>query len=599
MMFRRALWAFTWLRWRVLVNSLKSAQRRDAVERVSRVAAFIIPGLFLASAFSTVAASIGLGAFGGWYSVAHPEHAGDVLEYVQLFLLLITVFAVLVPLFVGAHGGAGRVTRFMLLPIPRRTLHGIETFASLTDPWMVFVLPGLLAYAGGFIAGAISQPEPELGRFYAAGAVAVVAAAGLALVLASISSMVAFLVSWLVRDRRRGEIFVLVFIVALSGASLAPAFLSRSLEGRLDVGDGHSPCSERSPEGARISLHCGPGQVPQAARSNWVMGELPAWTRVLPSELYGAAIGAVMEPAANAPWLPLAGLFAEGALFYALSSTVHRRVVESVESGRTRRSRAHTAGAAFRIPGMWPGSSAVAVAQVRTAMRSVRGRLVVLLPGPIVAMLAITFGRIHAAGTFESILATRGYAAFGAGIIFALYAAQAFTMNQFGSDRSGLTREFIAPIRDVDLVRGKAVGCGVIVGTGALLSLICAVTVAPGGSPLLWLATGLGGAAAFLVLSPVSALVSVLLPVASDLSKTGTAGNPHSIAMLAGTVIVAVAIAPAALVVALLESAPAKALLVITIWLGLAGAIGIPLLGVVAKTLRLRRENLALVAQGR
>jgi hypothetical protein len=148
-------------------------------------------------------------------------------------------------------------------------------------------------------------------------------------------------------------------------------------------------------------------------------------------------------------------------------------------------------------------------------------------------------------------------------------------------------------------VRGKAVGCGVIVGAGALLSLICAVTVAPGGSPLLWLATGLGGAAAFLVLSPASALVSVLLPVASDLSKTGTAGNPHSIAMLAGTVIVAIAIVPAALIVALLESAPAKALLVITIWLGLAGAIGIPLLGVVAKTLRLRRENLALVAQGR
>jgi hypothetical protein len=578
MILRRALWAFTWLRWRVLVNSLKSAQRRDAVERVSRVAALIIPGLFLASAFSSVAASIGLGAFGGWYSVVHPLQAAGVLTAVRVFLLIITVFAVLVPLFVGAHGGAGRVTRFLLLPIPRRTLHGIETFASLTDPWMIFVLPGLLAYALGFIAGAISQPELWLHRFYAAGAVAVVAAAGVALVLASLSSMVAFLVSWLVRDRRRGEIFVLVFIVALSGASLAPAFLSRSLESQIEAGASRSS---------------------RVVHSTWVMGDLPAWTRVLPSELYGAAVGAASDWPAKSPWLPLAGLFAEGALFYGLSSTVHRRVVESVESGRTRRYRAHPAAAAFRIPGMWPGTSAVAVAQVRTAMRSVRGRLVVLLPGPIVAMLAITFGRIHAPGALESILATRGYAAFGAGIIFALYASQAFTMNQFGSDRSGLTREFIAPIRDVDLVRGKAVGCAVIVGTGALLSLICALTVAPGGSPLLWLATGLGGAAAFLVLSPASALVSVLLPVASDLSKTGTAGNPHSIAMLAGTVIVAVAIVPAALIVGLLESAPAKALLVTTIWAALAAAIGIPLLGVVAKTLRSRRENLALVAQGR
>jgi hypothetical protein len=578
MILPRALWAFTWLRWRVLVNSLKSAQRRDAVERVSRVAALIIPGLFLASSVSSVAASIGLGAFGGWYSVAHPLQAAGVLTAVRVFLLIVTIFAVLVPLFVGAHGGAGRVTRFLLLPIPRRTLHGIETFASLTDPWMVFVLPGLLAYAGGFIAGAISQPEPWLRRFYAAGAVAAIAAAGIGLVLASLSSMVAFLVSWLVRDRRRGEIFVLVFIVALSGASLAPAFLSRSLEGQIDTGASRSS---------------------GLTQPTWVMAPLPGWASVLPSELYGAAVGAASEWPAKSPWLPLAGLFAEGALFYALSNTVHRRIVESVESGRTRRSRASTAGGAFRIPGMWPGSSAVAVAQVRTAMRSVRGRLVVLLPGPIVAMLAITFSRIHAAGTFEPILATRGYAAFGAGITFALYAAQAFTMNQFGSDRSGLTREFIAPIRDVDLVRGKAVGCAVIVGAGALLSLICAATVAPGGSPLLWLATGLGGVAAFLVLSPVAALVSVLLPVASDLSKTGTGGNPHSIAMLVGTVVVAVAIAPAALIVGLLESAPARALLVITIWLGLAGAIGVPLLGVVAKTLRRRRENLALVAQGR
>ena len=151
----------------------------------------------------------------------------------------------LVPLFVGAHGGAGRVTRFLLLPIPRRTLHGIETFACLTDPWMVFVLPGLLAYAGGFIAGAISQPEPWLRRFYAR-RLAALAAAGLALVLASLSSMVAFLVSWLVRDRRRGEIFVLVFIVALSGASLAPAFLSRSLESQIDAGAGQSSPVVRS-----------------------------------------------------------------------------------------------------------------------------------------------------------------------------------------------------------------------------------------------------------------------------------------------------------------------------------------------------------------
>jgi hypothetical protein len=494
-----------------------------------------------------------------------------------VLLLLVTIFAVLVPLFVGAHGGAARVTRLLLLPIPRRTLHFVEDVSGLMDPWMVFVLPGLLGYAGGLLAGGLARPEPWLHRFVAGGAIACAAAIGMAVVLASLSSLVAFLVSWLVRDRRRGEIFVLVFVVILSGLSIAPAFLSQRLQGEVD------PLDPSRPAGS--------------ARSSWVMGDLPVWTVVLPSELYGAAVGAATDLPSTPPWLPLVVLFVEGGLLYALSGRVHRRLVESVEGGRVRRQRVMQGVAAVRIPGMWPGTSAVAIAQVRTSLRSVRGRLAVLLPGPLVSMLALTFRNIHDIESTDSVLASRGHLAFGAGIVFALYASQAFTMNQFGSDRSGLTREFLAPIRDVDLVRGKAVGCAVIVAAGALLSLVCALTVASGGSPLLWIATLAGGAAAFLILSPISALVSILLPVASDLSKTGTGGNPHSIAMLAGTVLVAVAVAPAALILA--YSGPGMALVAMSIWLAVAAAIALPLLGVVAKTLRARRENLALVAQNR
>src|SRR5262252_918015 len=138
-MMKRALWAFTWLRWRMIVNSATSAQRRDALERVSRAAALIIPGLLLATAVSSLASSIAFGAYGGWYSVTHPLQAAGVLTAVRVFLLIVSVFAVLVPLFVGAHGGASRVTRLLLLPLPRRALHGIEVLACLTDPWMVFV----------------------------------------------------------------------------------------------------------------------------------------------------------------------------------------------------------------------------------------------------------------------------------------------------------------------------------------------------------------------------------------------------------------------------------------------------------------------------
>jgi hypothetical protein len=571
----RVLRAFTWLRWRLVVNSLRSAERRDTLERVSRIAALVVPAFVVVTSATSVAASAVLGGVGGWVSVTHAVQSAWVLPTIRVLLLLATALAVFVPIFVGAHGGSGRFTRLQLLPIPRRTLHFGEVATSLADPWLVSVLPGLVGYAGGLIAAALSTGEPHPGLAIAGG-VALVAAMGMAFVLASLSALVTFSVSWLVRDRRRSEMFVVLVVLALSSMSILPALLSSNLERQMSA---HLASGEPSP---LIALPDG----------------LPTWTVVLPSELYGRAVRFAPEWPNPPTLLPLAGLFLEGAILYGLSSMVYRKRVEVVEGGRLRprRSMAGTSGP-IRIPGFWPGTAAVAMAQTRTALRSVRGRLVVLLPGPLVAMFALLLRGLQHAGGVESLMASRGYLAFGAGLMFGLYAAQAFTMNQFGSDRAGLTLQFLAPIRDVDLVRGKTVGCAIIIGAGALVSFACAVSVAPGGSAWLWLATFVGGVAAFLILSPVAAWVSALFPVASDLSKTGSGGNPHTFAMLAGMAAVAAATAPAGLILAIFS--PTVALLAMTIWMIVAGAVAYPLLAVVARTLKARRENLALVAQGR
>jgi hypothetical protein len=137
----------------------------------------------------------------------------------------------------------------------------------------------------------------------------------------------------------------------------------------------------------------------------------------------------------------------------------------------------------------------------------------------------------------------------------------------------------------------------VLIGAGAIISLICAAVVAPAGSPWLWIATMGGGAATFLLTSPLSTWISIALPVAADLSKTGTAGNPHTLGMLAGSVAIAVAAAPAAAILAFFP--PLRALVAMMLWLALTAAIARPLLGSAARLLRIRRENLALVAQGR
>lgn len=91
--------------------------------------------------------------------------------------------------------------------------------------------------------------------------------------------------------------------------------------------------------------------------------------------------------------------------------------------------------------------------------------------------------------------------------------------------------------------------------------------------------------------------MSVWFPVASDLSKTGAGGNPHALAMLVGMLVTAVAVVPAALIIAL--TPPRLAPLWMGVWTAMTAAVAFPLLRLVALTIRARRENLVLVAQRR
>jgi len=47
-------------------------------------------------------------------------------------------------------GAAASMTRLALLPIPRRALHLVELLTQLADPWILAILPGLLAIPAGW-----------------------------------------------------------------------------------------------------------------------------------------------------------------------------------------------------------------------------------------------------------------------------------------------------------------------------------------------------------------------------------------------------------------------------------------------------------------
>jgi hypothetical protein len=183
-----------------------------------------------------------------------------------------------------------------------------------------------------------------------------------------------------------------------------------------------------------------------------------------------------------------------------------------------------------------------------------------------------------------------------------MYALQALTMNQFASDRAGLTLQVLAPVSDEDLVKGKAAGCAMIFAVAAAVCLISIFAVSGSDSLFLWISVLLAGAATYLLMCPVAAVMSAYFPVASDLSKTGTGGNPHGLAMLAGTLLVFALSIPPGLIIAIcfrVFESPGLTVTLMAIWTLAAGLISVPLLKFGARAVAARKENLVLVAQGR
>lgn len=564
----RFAWLFARLRWRLAVNGIKGAFRRDTTEALSRISALIVLGLLLIL-FLGGATVIGLLGFAGGRTVGAGGDDGRVLLLGRLLLLVLMGLLVLVSLFGATTGSIATHNRLRLLPISRHRLHTIEVLASLADPWVALVFPGLLLFPVGLASA---------GRMGAAG---LALAAGLAMMvlLGSLACLLSLLLTWFLRSRRRAEMFTLVIVLSISLLAMLPLVVSDQIR-------------DAQPD-RRSDL---PSSAEQLDRS------LPAWSRALPSELYGRSIARGLSGRDVAAWLGVGALFLEAGLLYGLSSAVYGKLIGSAESGGARRQiRAESAGLP-RVWGFRAATSAVAVAQVRTALRSVRGRVIVVLPGPLLAAMALVSRRVPDAFPGGGLLGSQGHVVFGAALFFCLYAMQAFTMNQFGTDRAGLSRQFLSPTSDLDLVYGKALGSGMIFAVGALLCLACSLIVAPGGSPLAWLAVLLGGAATYLLLTPLAVLASAAFPVAADLTKTGSGGNPHSAAFLVGTLAMALLATPPGLIIGIAGHGlqrPGLALQLMALWIVLAAGVAIPLLRLAARSVGPRRENLALVAQGR
>jgi hypothetical protein len=551
------------MRQRVLLNSLERTGARDTLERLSLAVEQLGPIIALVLLVPSAIGLAGLGGYAGyWLTAGQPVMT---FEALRLLLLAACVFAMVGPMLMPSMEPTA-VVRLLLLPIPRGTLYAAQAAGALSEPWVLISLPVALSVPIGLV----------IGGAWLAAAVSLVAGLLLILCLIGLSTLSTLLLHLVVRDRRRGELLALVLIVLLPAMAMLPGILASAPSERDDMSHGRR----------------GRPQMP-----TWVaQGAVVAYAAV-PSELFVRATRSTAWHEPGAAIVPLVVLLTSGTLLHALGVLTFGRLLDSPSVGQRRRTASTAEPFNLQLPFLSKGSAAVAHAQVRLAMRTPRGRSILLGPFVPFSMLAIV---VYRQGQLEfgylNLTDGLSLAAFGAAVC--LLSILPFAMNQFAIDRSGLTLVLLSPLDTRELLAGKAVGNGLIAAGPAILSAVVAFVLFPGGSPALWLSLPLALVATYALAAPGAAALSALFPRTVDLNSIGRGSNAHGFANLLGLILFIAAGVPSALVVLLtgLAHLPTLTPVAMLLWCGIALLSSRALFSGVAVIFDKRRENLGIVA---
>jgi hypothetical protein len=558
----RILRAFVWLRWRTLLNSLERRGSRDVLERFSVALEQLAPTLALVVMVPSMLSLASLAAYAGW-SLTQAEPRPIVYEIVRYALFAGCLLAVAGPVMLPG-GDRTNAVRMLLLPIPRPVLYAAHVVAALADPWLLLVAAVAIGLPVGLAAGGALLPA------------GLAAAAGLLLVvtLVAVALAVTSAVHLLVRDRRRGELLALAVVVLLPMIGFLPMLLG---------------------SGRR---HRAVDQPPVTRSRSAIERQL---LDLVPSELYVRTVRSVTRGGLGEAARPATLLVASGAAVHALAFLAFLRVLAS--PGSAARSRRTAAGSATlrRIPGTSPGTSAVAINQIRLALRSPRGRATLLSPLVVLAMFTMMTLRSRGGVDVGPLRMTSGLGLAAFTTLISLISTLPLAMNQFAIDRAGLTLAMLAPLPTVTLLHGKAIGNGVIAAIPAALCLTAAALVLPGGNPLYWVCIPLTAISAYILVAPLAAILSALFPRAVDLNSIGRGSNAHGAAGLLGMLAYVIATAPGAGIVAvsvMLLERPVVAPAALVVWILVSLAISLWFFRFAADIFDRRRENLGLTARG-
>ena len=255
---------------------------------------------------------------------------------------------------------------------------------------------------------------------------------------------------------------------------------------------------------------------------------------------------------------------------------------------------------ALRLPGLSPGASAVASAHVRLALRTPRGRAILLSPVVLVFVYFLT-SRQGAAGvhlpaglSVDTGLAFACFGTFVCGISILPIA-----LNQFAVDKGGLTRTLLSPLSDRDYLAGKATGNALMGGLPSFFYLVAAYLLLPGTrTPASWAAIPVALVSVSCLVAPAAAAFSALFPRVVDLNSIGRASNAHGLAALLGMltfVVAAVLTAGVAGLAGFWLRSPGMTLLILIAWCAIAFGISRLLFIPARRIFASRRDNLAML----
>lgn len=603
----RLLKVFFWLRWRMLAGALAGQRRSGWMLLSSWFEAAGTALLWLSSLGGAL--GFGVAALVAGMALSQGGSGRAIALFGVRAGLGMALFGFLMaPAVRGFRTGEGARLRLRLLPIGNRTLHGLEVASGLADPWLMMVLPAPFVLGVVLAVGAAGP-----------GWVVLMAAAGLVVCLAGLSAIWSFGLELLMRDRRRAEAFALVFGIAIVVVSLAPALFDRSREGRESRDERPEVArverEERAPAGPDGESGVGPEGTPVGSAESGrqaadrALEEALAglatpglWTVAVPSESFTLCLSLATDGRTGAAAGVAGLLWAEALLLLALSYPVWRRLVTGVAESGGRR------GAVAPVsipepPGVSPEVVAVAWAQVRTGLRTLPGRMAVVMPSVMVLFFGLVWASDWAPELGEGgpSPALAGAVLALAGVGMGLLSLQSLMLNQFAVDGSGLVLELQAPLTDRALVGGKALGCAVLAGAAVVPATAIAMALRPAALPL-WPAALVLGASAFCLLAPVAAVLSALFPKAVDPSKFGRESNPHQLAGLIAVLATALALLPGVLVGAVALMTTGSAVVVTGVellWAGISVLLCRYGLRLAAMVVAGRRENAYLALGNR